>query len=162
MKEKLRHYEESTIISSSPDKIFNYVDDHSRFSSHMSKSSWMLGGGSMNVITDKDYGQKVGSHIRLSGIAFGIPIALDEVVIRHEPPYVKTWKTVGTPKLLIIGHYTMGIEIKPQSSQSLIRVFINYDLPITNAWLGTLFSGFYAKWCVKQMINGVRNEFTIS
>lgn len=162
MKEKLRHYEESTIIPSSPDKIFNYVDDHSRFSSHMSKSSWMMGGGSIKVFTDEDHGQKVGSHIRLSGSAFGIPIALDEVVSRYEPPYTKIWETVGTPKLLIIGHYVMGIKIKSQGNQSLLRVFINYDLPTTNTWLGKLFSGFYAKWCVQQMINGVRNEFSTS
>src|SRR3990172_10010959 len=159
MKEKLHHYEESILIPASPEKIFSYVDDHSRFSSHMGRSSWMMGGGSMKVTTDKSHGQKIGSHISLSGNAFGIPISLEEVVTRHDPPYAKTWETIGTPKLLIIGHYIMGVEIKPQGDQSSIRVFINYDLPTTNVCLGKLFSGFYAKWCVQQMINGTRNEF---
>jgi len=30
---------------------------------------------------------------------------------------------------------------------------------MTNVWLGQLFSGVYAKWCVQQMIKGVRNHF---
>lgn len=40
-----RHYEESTAIPASAQQVFDFVDDHSRFSSHMSQSSWMMGGG---------------------------------------------------------------------------------------------------------------------
>jgi|SRR3990172_1269660 len=155
-----RHYEESTFISASPEKLFAYVDDHKRFSSHMSQSSWMMGGGKMDIAVDKDNGQKVGSHIRLSGKAFGIKLFLDEVITHYEPPYLKTWETVGTPKLLVIGAYGMGIEIKPHDAGSRFRVFIDYDLPVINAWLGHLFSRMYAKWCVQQMIKGVRKKFT--
>lgn len=161
MHKELRHYENSTAISASPSQLFAYVDDHKRFSSHMSKSSWMLGGGRMDVSTDEGHGQKVGSHIRMGGKAFGIGLTLDEVITRYEPPYLKTWETVGTPKLLVIGHYIMGIEIKPENTNSLLRVFIDYDLPKKNAWLGRLFSTAYAKWCVQQMIKGARNEFNL-
>lgn len=159
MREKLRHYEDSTLLSASAEEIFAYIDDHKRFSSHMGQSSWMMGGGKMEVSIDEGGGQKVGSHIRLSGKAFGIKLFLDEVVTRHDPPYLKTWETVGTPRLLVIGFYKMGIEIKRKNSLSKLRIFIDYDLPTTNVWLGQLFSGVYAKWCVQQMINGVRNHF---
>ena len=159
MREKLRHYEDSIFIPASSEEVFAYIDDHKGFSSHMSQPSWMMGGGQMNVSVDEGHGQKVGSHIRLSGRVFGIKLFLDEVVTRHDPPYLKTWETVGTPKLLVVGHYSMGIEIKPQSSRSHLRVFIDYDLPTTNVRLGQLFSGVYAKWCVQQMIKGVRNHF---
>ena len=156
---KSRHYEESILISASPEEIFSYVDDHSRFSSHMSKSSWMMGGGKMDTHVDEGKGQKVGSHIRLNGKAFGIEIYLDEVVTKHEPPKLKVWETVGNPKLLVIGHYGMGIDIKPQDAQSRLRVYIDYDLPTTYTWLGRLFSGAYAKWCVRKMLNDTRYEF---
>ena len=114
----------------------------------------------MEISVDDGYGRKVGSHIRLKGIAFGIKLSLDEVVTRYEPPLLKTWETVGIPKLLVIGQYSIGIEIKPQNTNSFLRVFIDYDLPITNAWLGQLFSGIYAKWCVQQMLKGASAHFT--
>ncbi|MBI3980736.1 SRPBCC family protein [Candidatus Microgenomates bacterium] len=156
----MRHYEESVLIPASSGDLFSYLDDHKSLSSHMSKSSLMMGGGKMDVSVDDGYGRKVGSHIRLKGTAFGIKLFLDEVVTRYEPPLLKTWETVGTPKLLVIGQYGMGIEIKPQNTNSLLRVFIDYDLPTANTWLGQLFSGFYAKWCVRQMLKGARAHFT--
>lgn len=153
------HYEDSTLISASPEDLFAYIDDHARFSSHMSESSWMMGGGKMDVSVDDGKGQKVGSHIRLSGSAFGMKLFLDEIVTRHEPPRIKTWKTVGDLKLLVVGHYRMGIDIQPRGVASQLRVYIDYDLPEKNVWLGRLFAGMYAQWCVGQMINGARNEF---
>ena len=72
----IRHYEETTLILASPKEVFNYVDDHSRFSSHMNQSSWMLGGGKMETFVDAGNGQKVGSHIRMAGRALGIRLLL--------------------------------------------------------------------------------------
>lgn len=154
------HYEEQAEIQTSAETLFDYVDDHTKFSSHMNKSSWMMGGGRMDTNVDEGRGQKVGSHIRMSGTAFGVKLFLDEVVTRHEPPQMKTWETVGTPKLLIIGQYGMGIDIRSQGDHSLMRVYIDYDLPTKNAWLGKLFSAWYAKWCVEQMLNGARTHFS--
>lgn len=160
MNKEMRHYENSTSVPTSANELFDYIDDHKLFSSHMNKLSWMMGGGGrMDVSIDEGRGQKVGSHIRMSGRAFGIGLYLDEVVTRYEPPYLKTWKTVGTPKLLIIGHYQKGIEIKPQDNNSHLHVSIDYDLPKKNTWLGKLFSTAYAKWCVQQMIKGVSENF---
>lgn len=156
----MKHLEDSILVSAQPQELFAYIDDHKQFSSHMSKSSWMMGGGKMQVSFDEGHGQKVGSHIRMSGTAFGIKLSLDEIITRHEPPFTKTWETVGIPKLLVIGFYGMGIEIKPQNNGSSLRVFIDYYLPTTNAWLGKLFGGMYAKWCVQLMIKGVRDRFT--
>ena len=136
--------------------IFDFVDDHRNLSSHMSKSSWMMGGGRMEVSTDSGHGQKIGSHICLSGSAFGIPINLDEVVTQYQKPRIKVWETVGAPKLLVVGQYQMKIEIQPQDGKSHLSVSIDYKLPDKNAWLGKLFGKMYAKWCVKQMINGAR------
>ncbi len=156
-----RHYWDSILIHAGAAEVFAYIDDHARFSSHMNESSWMMGGGRMNITTDAGRGQKTGSHIRMSGKVFGIGIILDEVVTDREPPHMKAWETVGTPRLIVIGSYRMKIIIEPKKPGSLLRVSLEYDLPASNAWLGRLFGGAYAKWCVKQMINGVRNYFNI-
>ncbi|MDQ3099714.1 MAG: SRPBCC family protein [bacterium] len=161
MSKEVRHYENNTFIAAPPEKVFDYADDHKNFSSHMNQSSWMMGGGRMETQVDEGLGQKVGSHIRMSGKVFGVEVSLDEVVIKHEPPYLKAWETVGSPKLLVIGNYQMVLEIKPENSNSNLKVSIDYEIPESpkTRWLGDLFGGVYAKWCVSQMINGVKTHF---
>lgn len=160
MNKAQRHYEETVLAAAEPAELFAYIDDHKQFSSHMSKSSWMMGGGKMVTSVDDGRGQKVGSHIRMTGTAFGIKLSLDEIITRYEPPFTKTWETIGNIKLLVIGQYRIGINIKNQGNGSSLRVFIDYYLPTTNAWLGKLFGEMYAKWCVQQMITGARDHFT--
>lgn len=155
----MRHYENSISIPVRTEDVFAFIDDHSRLSSHMNKSSWMMGRSRMHTSIDNKRGKSVGSHIRMSGNVFGVKLYLDEVVTHRVPPRLKTWETVGTPKLLVIGHYKMKVEIEPQENDSLLRVSIDYELPITNVWLGKLLSGVYAKWCVKQMIESPQSYF---
>jgi hypothetical protein len=149
------------LVNASADEIFAFVDDHSRLSSHMSKSSWMMGAGRMSVNVDEAKGQAVGSHIRLTGRVLGIRVYLDEVVTRRERPTVKIWRTVGAPRLLVIGTYAMGVHVAPAIGGSRLRVFIDYDLPDgpVTRWLGRLFGGLYARWCVDQMLAGTAEHF---
>ncbi len=154
-----RHYQESILIQSSPDDLFSFVDNHKNFSSHMNKKSWMMGGGRMQTETDAGHGQSVGSHIRMQGKAFGLDIFLDEVITKHEVPKYKEWETVSEPKLVVIGEYRMGFTIEEQANQSSLKVYIDYDLPRHNTWLGFFFGNLYAKWCVHQMVTGVSSNW---
>lgn len=159
-----RHYQDSIYIPAPAEEVFNYADIHNNFSSHMNKSSWMMGGSSMTTDIDEGKGQKIGSHIRMKGKVIGITLFLDEVVTKHDPPYMKEWQTVGEIKLLIIDRYKMGFEIQPESNNSMIRIYIDYNLPTSSGprLLGYLLGGFYARWCVKQMIQGVKEHFNRS
>jgi hypothetical protein len=156
-----RHHDREVFIPAPPEQVFAFVDDHARLSSHMNESSWMMGGGRMSVELDDGKGNTVGSHIRLSGQVFGFRLFLDEVVTRREPPFVKVWETVGTPRLLVIGMYSMGVHITPADRGSRLRVFIDYDFPTGWAtyWFGRLFGPFYARWCVTQMLSGASSQF---
>jgi len=157
----MRHYEDSLNVSALPEDLFAFVDDFRRFSSHMSESSWMMGGGKMDISLDEGQGKKVGSRVRMAGRIFGLFLYLEEAVTEYEPPRAKAWKTVGSPNLLVIGHYQMRLTIQPlEHKVSLLRVSIDYELPMRNAWIGKLFGSMYAKWCVQQMIQGVRQQFT--
>ena len=154
-----RHYESRVLVKAPAEDVFAYIDDHAHLSSHMSESSWMMGGGRVYTSVDNGNGQRVGSHIRMSGKAFGVKLFLDEVVTRREPPHTKVWETVGDLRLLVIGHYQIGFEVEPQEGKSLLRVYIDYDLPLKNIWLGRLFGATYAKWCVRQMLKSTRAYF---
>ena len=154
-------YESKGRVQSSVDSVFAHIDDHTRLSSHMGEPSWKMGGGRMETELDEGQGQKVGSHIRLSGRVFGVELSVEEIVTEHNPPHRKVWETTGTPKLLVIGHYRMGFELSPQENGSMLRVFIEYALPerAPDRWLGRLFSRYYARWCTRQMVDDAVKHF---
>lgn len=149
-----QYYEETVLVNVLPEDLFSYVDNHLNFSSHMNKSSWMMAGGKMETKLDSGEGKVIGSHIKMSGNVLGINLFLDEVITEHTPPTRKVWKTVGTPKLLVIGKYELGFEIVKENDKTKFKVFINYNLPEAgfSKLFGHLFGRIYAKWCVHQMI----------
>lgn len=150
-----RHEESVAIINASPERVFAALDDHTRLSSHMSKSSWRMGGGSMETVVDANKGQAVGSHIVLRGRVFGIRLLVEEVVTVHELPTRKEWETIGMPRLLVIGPYHMSFDLAPSGAGARLRVAIEYELPARGASLvlGWLFGDMYARWCTRRMVS---------
>lgn len=148
------HHEESnTTVAAPVDQVFAALDDHARLSSHMSQSSWRMGGGRMETSMDAKLGRSVGSHIILQGTVFGLRLFVEEVVTAHEPPLRKVWETIGTPRLIVIGPYRMSFELTPRGSATELRVSIDYDRPAHGfaRFLGRLFGRPYARWCTRQM-----------
>jgi hypothetical protein len=154
-------YESSAVIRAPADRVFAHVDDHERLSSHMSESSWMMAGGRMKIELDKGRGQEIGSRIRLAGRVFGVELSVEGTVTERIPPRRKVWETTGSPKLLVIDQYRMGFELSPLGNDSMLRVFIEYALPARAParWMGCVLGGFYAKWCVKQMVDDAVKQF---
>lgn len=153
------HYEDSIFIPAPAQDVFNYVDDHSKYYSHVMKFSRMVG-GRMDLQVDEGHGQSVGSPIRLSGKVLGKSLSLEEVITRREPPRTKTWKTVGTPKFLIVGQYQYNVQIEPQGNGSVLRVSFSSDPPKESGWLRRLFSKVYTKLCAREMIEVTRGYFS--
>lgn len=148
-------------IAASPEALFARLDDQTRLGEHMTKPSAMMGGGRMTYAFDADRGMAVGSRIRMGGSAFGLPMSVEEEVTEREPPRHKAWRTIGTPRMLIIEHYAMGFDIAPAAGGSNLTVWIEYALP--RGWLGQLlgwlFAGFYARWCVGRMVADAMGSF---
>lgn len=145
-----------------PAAVFARLDDHARLSAHMSQRSWKMGWGRMETVLDDQRGQAVGSHIVLRGRVFGIRLYLDEVVTARDPPLGKAWETVGQPRLIVIGRYRMGFELRAANGRaSHLRVQIHYDIPERGAARisGRLFGRSYARWCVRQMVRDTQQAF---
>ncbi|HEY3304199.1 MAG TPA: SRPBCC family protein [Candidatus Binatia bacterium] len=157
------HHATSARVRALAEKLFAFLDDHARLSSHMTRSSWMMGRGRMQIEFDDGRGQRIGSRIRLAGRVFGIELSLDEVVTERNPPYRKVWETIGAPKLLVIGHYRMGFEITTQGNDSALRVFIDYALPEAPParWLGYMLGRYYARWCTQRMAKDAMRHFAL-
>ena len=155
------HFESEVELNAPENAVFSYLDDHSRLSAHMSRSSWMMAGSRMAIELDASEGRAVGAMIRLRGRVLGIPLAVEEIVTERNPPLRKVWETTGTPNLLVIGQYRMGFEITPKGKALLLRVFIDYDLPDGpfSGLLGGLFGNFYARWCTRRMAEEAAKHF---
>jgi len=127
----------------------------------MSKSSWKMGGGKMDMQFDARGGRSVGSQIRLSGRVFGMELSVQEAVTERDPPRRKSWETIGRPRLLVIDQYRLGFEVIPSGSVSNVRVFIDYELPRQGLeWFcGLLFGHAYARWCTRQMVRDAIAHF---
>ena len=155
------HFESTSEVNAPADAVFSHMDDHSRLSAHMSRSSWMMVGSRMAIELDASEGRAVGAIIRLRGRVLGIPLSVGEIITERNPPLRKVWETTGTPNLLVIGQYRMGFEITPKAQSSQLRVFIDYALPdgSFSRWLGHLFGHFYAHWCTQRMADDAAMHF---
>lgn len=156
------HYESHARLQAPASSIFAYLDDHERLSAHMTRSSWMMGGGRMSIDFDQDGGRSVGSRIGIAGRIFGVELSLDEIVRERVPPSRKVWETTGTPRLLVIAHYRMGFDIVNRGDESLLSVFIDYALPRggPQSLLGRILGGYYAHWCVDRMVRDAVKHFS--
>jgi hypothetical protein len=159
-----RSYEARAFIGATPAQVFDFLDDHLRLVSHMSQSSWSMGGGRMTLAADAGQGRVVGSRLRLTGRAFGIHLEVEEEIVEREPPLRKTWRTIGEPRLLIIGQYKLGFQLAPAVNGTQTRIFIDYELPTGSLtrWAGLALAGAYARWCVDRMIGDTARHYTES
>lgn len=155
------HIEAAGQVAAKPEQVFERLDDQTRLAQHMEQSSMMMGGGRMAYDFDKAQGRAVGSHIKMSGQAFGLSLFVEEVVTERDPPRRKVWRTVGIPRLFVIASYEMGFEVAPAGNRTHLRVWIDYDLPShgLGRWLGTVAGKAYARWCVGRMVSDAIRHF---
>ena len=158
------HHESEGTVATSAAALFAHLDDPMHLSAHMSRRSWRMGGGRMDVSVDAGRGQAVGSHIVLSGSAFGLQVALDEVVTERAPPRRKVWQTFGEPHLLVIDAYRMGFDLAAGNVGTRLRVFIDYALPTQglSRRLGRGLGHAYARWCTRRMVGDAIRRFGLA
>ena len=161
-KERFPYHDETTAVVHAPaERVFAYLDDPKSLSAHMGESSMMMMGSRMSIDVDAGGGHTVGSEIRMAGSVMGIPVSLEEVIRERQPPYKKHWETVGTPRLIVMAHYQMGFDVTRQGESSLVRVFIDYNLPtgLVGRCLGRLLGSVYARWCTRRMTEDAVKRF---
>lgn len=151
---------ETVKVAAVPTEVFIYLDDHERLGTHMMQSSAMMAGSAMAFSFDEGQGRALGSRIEIRGKVLGVSLTVSEIVTERHLPERKAWETQGPPRLLVIGPYRMGFEISPEGANSLLTVFIDYDLPDW-PWclLGLVAGRFYARWCVQSMARDAARAF---
>jgi hypothetical protein len=92
----------------------------------------------------------------------GLRLAVECEVVRRDPPRRKAWRTVGEPRLLVIGQYCISVDIEPrESGVSRVTIAIACTLPRSRRWrwLGRLLGPHYARWCVQRMAADLVRRF---
>ncbi|MFC3070459.1 SRPBCC family protein [Phenylobacterium soli] len=156
-----RRHQRTVDVTASPERLFARLDDQTRLAEHMARPSVMMGGGRMTYNFDTARGQAVGSHIKMGGSAFGIPLFVDEVVVERVPPIHKSWRTEGPVRLIVIGAYAMGFAIALAGEGARLTVWIEYALP--GGAFGRFaapFAAIYARLCVGQMARDAADHFS--
>lgn len=156
------HHESSGLANAPVEQVFAFLDDPQALAAHMGESSMMMLGSRMSITVEAGGGRVIGSKVRMRGRMVGIRLSLEEVITKRQVPATKVWETIGTPELLVISHYRMGFELTRNGASSLVRVYIDYSLPIKppGSWLGYWLGAVYARWCTRQMVMGVARHFT--
>lgn len=144
--------EKSIDLAVSPVTLFDALDDHARLTEHMAGMSWMMGGGKMALELDQLGGRAVGSTMKLVGSAFGMRMALTERVTERVPPTRKSWETIDSPDLLVIGDYRMGFDIAAHGGGSRLTMRIDFAPSRNHPWVSRWLGGLYARWCVNEML----------
>ena len=154
---------ESVIIGAPADRVFGWVDDIDNLGGHMvdRASMPMMGSAlSLTVVTPQRTG--VGATYRYSGSVLGFSIDFSESVTTYVPGREKVWRTIGTPRLVIIDAYEMRALVEPLSAtSSRLTISLTYTLP--RAWarrmLGRLLARPYARWCLRSMCRDALHAF---
>lgn len=154
------HHEIRALVNAPPEAVFAYLDDFTKLSAHMETRSAMMIGSRMHISSDALGGRAIGSRVRMNGRVLGIPLRLDEIVTERDAPRRKAWETVDV-RLLVIGPYRLGFELGPSDKGSMLRVFIDYDLPPASLGrlLGRWLAPVYAGWCTKRMALDAARHF---
>jgi hypothetical protein len=156
----------SILIFSTPEKVFDQMDDFSKTAMHMTESSMMMMGSKLKLEQLSTNATGVGAGYRWYGKMVGMTMDFSETVTKWQPPKLKEWETVGEAKIIIMSWYRMWFEIMPAENGTIARLSISYTSP--KQWyykiLSFLFVKWYCNWCLNNMLNDTKKnlekEFT--
>ena len=151
---------ETVEIRASAEAVFAHVDDIRNLGWHMTSQSSMAMMGSrlrLEVLSDQPTG--LGATYRYSGTVMGLSIDFSESVTKYLPSREKVWRTIGEPRLLIIGSYEMCVAVERLSpSSARLTISIAYELPRSAFWriVGLILARPYSQWCLRRMLQDAR------
>jgi hypothetical protein len=150
----------SILIYSTPEKVFQQMDDFSKTGMHMTESSMMMMGSKLNLEKLSANATGFGASYRWNGKMMGMTMDFSETVTKWEPPKLKEWETIGEAKIIIMSWYRMWFEISTTENGTLAKISISYLPP--KEWfykaLSFFFARWYCNWCLNNMLNDTKSS----
>lgn len=148
----------TAVIEAPAVRVLDHVDDIRNLAGHMSGQASMPMMGSklaLEIVSRIPTG--IGATYRYSARVMGLAIDFSETVTKYVPGREKVWRTIGTPRLIIIDSYEMGVPVEPLAeTRSRLTVTFDYELPRSGRrrMLGRLLAIGCARWCLGSMLEG--------
>lgn len=148
-----RRLKNSVEINASSETVFRYVDDIRNTGWHMAKHSMRLMGSRLSLEILSQVSSGVGASYRWHGRVLGFKVDFTEIVTHWVPNRERIWKTIGTPKILILKDYEMRFQTESLNHKTRLTFEIAYNLPKSYLWrlIALMITDGYAKWCLKNM-----------
>src|SRR5687768_14693867 len=148
------------IIHSSPEIVFDYMDNLSNTGMHMMENSGMMMGSKLQLEQLSDHAKGLNAKFRWSGKMMGITMDFTTVVTEWVFGKEKTWETIGNSKMIILKWYKMRLSLEPRLNghATEAKLNIDYTLPdnIFLKILGIILSPWYANWCLNNMLRDTK------
>lgn len=147
-------------IASSPEKVFETLDNLGVTGMHMTKSSAMMMGSKLHLqyLTANHTG--LGSKYRWTGTMMGMKMDFTVEVTKWVNGTEKTWETIGESQMIIYSWYRMHLLVKPTADGSEAELSITYEKP--RGWfakiISFLFADSYCNWCLKNMLKDAKRK----
>lgn len=142
-------------FSSTPELVFQKIDDLGVTGMHMTESSMMMMGSKLNLQYLSENEKGLGTKYRWTGRVMGMEMDFIVEVTKWIPGKEKTWETVGPAKLIIFSWYRMHLDVSEIGKGALATLSISYERPkgVLYQILSFLLADFYCVWCLNNMLN---------
>jgi hypothetical protein len=156
----MRKVKRHILIQSSPERVFEVLDDLSVTGMHMTSSSAMLVGSKLHLqyLTSNHVG--LNSKYRWTGKMMGIKMDFTVEVTKWVRGLEKVWETIGDAKMIIYSWYQMQLLISNEGRKTNAELSITYKRPenILAKLVSIIFADWYCNWCLKKMLNDAKKQ----
>lgn len=143
-------------FKSTPEKVFQCLDDLGVIGMHMTKSSM---GGRLNLEFITSHKTGLGSKYGWTGNVMSMVMDFTVEVTKWIQGKEKTWETIGDPKVIIYSWYRMHLMVSEASNNTQAELSISYEKP--KGWFNKLIcfllGDWYCRWCLKHMLGDCKN-----
>lgn len=157
-----RTLQETIVVAAPPARVFAWIDDPANTGLHMSRPSMAMLGGSLRVEQLSPNAAGVGATYRSRGRVLGLPIDFTTAVTVWVSGREKIWRTVGTPRLIVLGDFQMRFSLTAcEDDGTNLVLAIDYNVParFPGRHLGRVLAAPYVRWCLRRMACDVQLAF---
>ncbi len=148
------------LIQSSPERVFEVLDDLGVTGMHMTNSSAMMMGSKLNLqyLTTNHIG--LHSKYRWTGKMMGLRMDFTVEVTKWIKGVEKVWETIGNARMIIYSWYQMRLVISQIDGKTNAELSISYTRPrnLLLKLVSWLFADWYCNWCLRKMLNDAKKN----
>ncbi len=140
--------------NSTPDRVFEYLDNLGVTGMHMTQSSMMMMGSKLDLKFLTEHHTGLGTKYQWTGRMMGFKMDFTVEVTTWMPGEEKTLETIGTPQLIIYSWYRMHLLLTQFPGGTSAELSISYERPqgFFYRLLSFLLADWYCRWCLKNML----------